>query len=355
MKIAVGMSGGVDSAVTAALLKKAGHEVIGLYLRLYKDDENDEARWLDKSCCKIGLARHVTRQLGIELRIVDAQELFRENVINYFKEEYLQGKTPNPCVRCNEKIKFGVLVEEARKIGAEKLATGHYAKTSMDPVTGRWKLTRPADRTKDQTYFLYRMTQNQLAFVEFPLSGFIKSDIYKLAEGLDFPYEDVLESQEVCFVNQGDYRDFLKGEDGNRIFPGDFISSEGKRLGDHQGFPNYTVGQRKGLGIALGKRQFVLEIRPESNEVVIGEESKLYKTDFQTGNLNWISFPRLEKEIPATVKFRYKTPEVRGILAPVGSDQARFTFFNPQKGIAPGQSAVFYNDKDEVLGGGTIL
>lgn len=353
MKIAVGMSGGVDSAVTAALLKKEGHDVVGIHLRLYKD-EGDEARhWLDRSCCKIGLARHVVNQLKIPLEVFDIQEAFQSVVIDNFTEEYQQGRTPNPCVRCNESIKFGTLIEKARDLGAEAIATGHYAKINYNEITQCFQLLRPSDSIKDQTYFLYRLKQEQLKTILFPLADMEKKEIYRIAEELDFPYEDVQESQEVCFVNQGDYRTFLKEEGGLSPSKGEFISKNGERLGEHQGIPFYTVGQRKGLGVALGKRQFVIQIKPGENQIVLGDEPDLLQKEMIVTDLNWISGKPLIEPIDVTVKIRYKSKEAAAKIEPIDENHLRILFNEPQKGVAPGQSAVFYREK-LVLGGGVI-
>ncbi|MBI3594283.1 MAG: tRNA 2-thiouridine(34) synthase MnmA [Nitrospirae bacterium] len=353
MKIAVGMSGGVDSAVTAALLKKEGHDVVGIHLRLYKDEGDDAKHWLDRSCCKIGLARHVVNQLKIPLEVFDVQEAFQSVVIDNFAEEYHRGRTPNPCVRCNETIKFGTLIEKAKSLGADSIATGHYAKIKFNDLRESFQLLRPKDLLKDQTYFLYRLKQDQLKSVYFPLAEMEKKEIYRIAEELDFPYEDVQESQEVCFVNQGDYRTFLREERGISGSKGSFVSGEGKILGEHEGVPFYTVGQRKGLGVAFGKRQFVIEIKPRENQIVLGSEPDLMKNEMRVSDLNWISGEAPVKAVQATVKIRYRSREAKGEIQPLGQDRVRVTFDEPQKGISPGQSAVFYQ-KEEVLGGGVI-
>ena len=353
MKIAVGMSGGVDSAVTAALLKREGHEVIGIHLRLYKDGSDDSKHWLDRSCCKIGLARHVVNQLKIPLHVIDVQDSFNSAVIDDFKREYQNGRTPNPCVLCNEKIKFGTLIEMGKALGAERVATGHYARIQYDKITQLFQLLIPSDLVKDQTYFLYRLKQNQLPTILFPLADMEKKEIYKIAEELDFPYEDVLESQEVCFVNQGDYRTFLREEGGILSEPGDFISTGGERIGEHQGIPFYTVGQRRGLGVALGRRQFVIQIKPEQNQIVLGDESELLQKEILVRSLNWISGHPLSGSLVAAVKIRYKSREARARIEAVGEDLARVIFLEPQRGVASGQSAVFYRDS-MVLGGGVI-
>lgn len=354
MKIGVGMSGGVDSSVTAALLKKEGHEVIGIHLRLYKDGKNESSHWLDRSCCKIGLAKHVAEKLKIPLAVFDIQDPFRTIVVDNFIDEYQKGRTPNPCVRCNENIKFGSLIEKGKELGAESVATGHYAKLKYDEFTKCFQLLRSYDQTKDQTYFLYRLKQHQLQNILFPLADMQKNDIYQIAEMLDFPYEDVLESQEVCFVNQGDYRSFLKDEGGmTSPVKGDFVSKDGNILGSHQGIPFYTVGQRRGLGVALGKRQFVIGMNTETNRIVLGDESDLFKREMTVSDLNWISGVPPTEEIFVKVKLRYKSNEAKAKIQPIDPDRIRLLFEEPQKGVAPGQSAVFYQE-ERVLGGGLI-
>ncbi|MBI1820216.1 MAG: tRNA 2-thiouridine(34) synthase MnmA [Nitrospirae bacterium] len=353
MKIAVGMSGGVDSAVTAALLQQQGHEVIGLHLRLYKDEGDEAKHWLDRSCCKIGLAKHVCQQLKLDIQVFDVQDDFRSLVIDNFTDEYKKGRTPNPCVRCNESIKFGTLIEKAGEVGAEALATGHYAKIVYNKITKRYQLLRPKDQVKDQTYFLYRLKQEQLKKILFPLADMEKKEIYKIAEALDFPYEDVLESQEVCFVNQGDYRTFLKDETAVEAPKGEFVSSAGEVMGEHQGIPFYTVGQRRGLGVATGKRQFVIRINSTTNQIVIGDEADLYHKNLMVGDLNWIALDRLSESVQAGVKIRYKSTEAKAWLEPVDEKRIKIIFDEPQKGGAPGQSAVFYQG-EVVVGGGVI-
>jgi tRNA-specific 2-thiouridylase len=347
------MSGGVDSSVVAALLKKEGHEVVGIHLRLYKDEGDDKSHWLDRSCCKIGLARHVTKQLEIELHVFDIQDDFRDHVILNFKEEYQKGRTPNPCVRCNEHIKFGTLIHKARELGADALATGHYAKAFFDNFNQQYQLLRPTDHSKDQTYFLYRLKQEQLRYILFPLAHKEKKEIYQIAENLDFPYEDVLESQEVCFVNQGDYRSFLKEETPCQVPGGQFVSASGKVLGEHEGIPFYTIGQRKGLGVAFGKRQFVIQIDSGTNQIVLGDEADLYQKEMLVGDLSWVSGKPPANQVAVTVKIRYRFKEAAATILLVSGGKIRVLFDQPQKGAAPGQSAVFYQD-DLVLGGGVI-
>ena len=353
MKIAVGMSGGVDSAVTAALLRQEGHEVIGIHLRLYKDDVDEPKHWLDRSCCKIGLAKHVVNQLKIPFEVFDVQDPFRAIVIDNFVEEYQKGRTPNPCVRCNENIKFGTLIEKAKELGAEAIATGHYAKLKFNNFNQCFQLLRSRDQVKDQTYFLYKLKQEQMKFILFPLADMDKKEIYRIAKQLDFPYEDVLESQEVCFVNQGDYRSFLKEERGISGTKGEYVSTEGEILGEHQGIPFYTIGQRKGLGVALGKRQFVVQMNTSTNKIILGNETDLLKKEMTVSEVNWISGEPLSEPLNVTVKIRYKSNEAIATIRPVDKSRVRILFDDPQKGVAPGQSAVFYLD-DCVLGGGLI-
>jgi tRNA-specific 2-thiouridylase len=353
MKIAVGMSGGVDSAVTAALLKEEGHEVIGIHLRLYKDQGEQAKNWLDRSCCKIGLAKHVVNRLGIPLEIFDVQEAFQSSVIANFAEEYEKGRTPNPCIICNEKIKFGTLIEKGFSLGADAVATGHYAKIVFEEKTQSYQLFKPKDTAKDQTYFLYRLGQRQLPHILFPLSEFEKEAIYRIAEELDFPYEDVLESQEVCFVNQGDYRLFLKETKKSSAAKGEFVSMTGNHIGNHEGVPYYTVGQRRGLGVATGKRQYVIQINPADNRIILGDENDLLKREAILSDLSWVSGSPPDPSLDYAIKIRYRAREVQGRILLERDSRIRIIFHQPQKGISPGQSAVLYLG-DKVLGGGII-
>ncbi|MFQ5580223.1 MAG: tRNA 2-thiouridine(34) synthase MnmA [Nitrospiria bacterium] len=352
-KVVVGMSGGIDSAVTAVLLQQAGYDVIGVTLTLWKDEDEDEKRWQDRSCCKVGLARHVAKQLSIPHHAIDIQSAFQKEIIDDFCEAYLEGQTPNPCVRCNERMKFGHLLKVAEKFDAGFIATGHYSLIRYRPETERYALYKGRDTEKDQSYFLYRLSQKHLAATLFPLGEMTKKDVYRKASELGLPYEDILESQEVCFVTQKDYRAFLSDNRPEAASPGEIVSESGKVLGQHEGVAFYTVGQRRGLGIALGERNYVTRLDPIRREVVIGSEEALLQKDLIAGNLVWGAGGFPSKPLRVRGKIRYRSDEHEATLFPKSNATVHVTFDRPQRGISPGQSIVFY-DKDEVIGGGVI-
>lgn len=348
------MSGGIDSAVTAALLKEAGYDVIGATLTLWKEEGEEEKRWQDRSCCKIGLARHVAKLLSIPHHVIDLQQEFRAEVVDDFCDAYLSGQTPNPCVRCNERMKFGRLLEVARQLGAELLATGHYARIVPRPEQGRYSLYKGSDPQKDQSYFLYRLSQAQLAATLFPLGAMRKEEVYRKAADLGLPYEEVLESQEVCFVTQKDYRAFLTENRPEAQAPGKIVTESGEVLGEHAGVAFYTIGQRRGLNIALGERIYVTRLDPERREVVVGSEESLLKRGVVADRLVWGGSDRPAGPIRIEAKIRYRSPAGEGTLVPLSNGQVRISFDVPQRGVTPGQSIVFYQG-DEVIGGGLIL
>ena len=351
--VVVGMSGGIDSAVTAALLQEAGYRVIGVTLTLWKDQGEEEKRWQDRSCCKVGLARHVAKQLSIPHHTIDIQKEFQAEIIDDFCEAYLLGQTPNPCVRCNERMKFGRLLTAARELGADLLATGHYARVQYQPERNRYALFKGSDLEKDQSYFLYRLNQEQLSRTLFPLGEMKKEEVYQKAAALGLPYEEVLESQEICFVTQKDYRVFLKENRPEAEAPGKIVTESGEVVGLHQGVAFYTVGQRRGLGVSLGERVYVTRLDPERKEVVIGSEEALLQKELIAGNIVWGGIGPLTASLRIKGKVRYRTEEDNATLTPLSKDQVQVLFDFPQRGITPGQSVVFYSG-DEVIGGGMI-
>lgn len=351
--VVVGMSGGVDSAVTAALLQEAGHRVIGVTLTLWKEEGDDEKRWQDRSCCKVGLARHVAKELGIPHHSVDIQKEFEAEIIDDFCDAYLVGQTPNPCVRCNERMKFGKLLTIARELGADLLATGHYSRITYQPARGRYALHKGSDPGKDQSYFLYRLNQDQLAHSLFPLGGMNKEAVYAKAAALGLPYEEVLESQEVCFVTQKDYRAFLSERRPESQAAGKIVTENGEVVGDHAGVAFYTIGQRRGLGVSTGERIYVTRLDPEKREVVVGSEEALLRKELTADNIVWGGAGLPIAPIRVEAKIRYRTPESVATLTPSGDGGVRLLFDEPQRGITPGQSVVFYQG-EEVVGGGII-
>ncbi|HLG21963.1 MAG TPA: tRNA 2-thiouridine(34) synthase MnmA [Candidatus Manganitrophaceae bacterium] len=351
--VVVGMSGGIDSAVTAALLQEAGCRVIGVTLTLWKDEGEDEKRWQDRSCCKIGLARHVAKQLSIPHHSIDIREAFQAEIIDDFCDAYLTGRTPNPCVRCNERMKFGRLLSAARELGADLLATGHYARIEYQPERNRHALYKGADLSKEQSYFLYRLNQDQLAHTLFPLGEMSKEKVYEKAAALGLPYEEVLESQEICFVTQKDYRVFLSEQRPAAQTPGKIVTESGEVVGEHAGVAFYTVGQRRGLGVALGERMYVTRLDPEKREVVVGSEDSLLQKELTAENIVWGGIGPPAGPLRVRGKIRYRFQEKEGTLVPLPDGRARLLFDEPQRGITPGQSVVFYQG-DEVIGGGII-
>lgn len=345
MKIVAAMSGGVDSAVAAALLKREGHEVIGATLQLYAPPETAPSAADD--------ARRTADKLGIPHYVFDLREEFSREIIADFCAEYRRGRTPNPCVRCNRLFKFGRLGEKARELGADFLATGHYARIETDKITGQRILKKGLDPRKDQSYFLYRLTQEQLGFTLFPLGGLTKQEVKQIAIDLDLPAAARPESQEICFIPGDDYAAFLDNYDPSPARPGPIIDSGEKVVGRHRGLRYFTVGQRKGLGIAAAEPLYVTAIAPERNAVIVGEKAQTYADALTADNLNWISGdpPAFPLEIKARVRYRH--PEAEAVVTPRGNDSVYVKFSAPQMAVAPGQSVVFY-DGDRVNGGGTI-
>lgn len=350
--VVVGMSGGVDSCATAMILKEEGYRVIGVTLKVWKDEENPDKRWQDRSCCKVGVARYVAQRLGIEHRVIDVQPEFRRSVIEDFIDGYLGGETPNPCVRCNERIKFGRLYEIAMEFGADFLATGHYVRLEKNE-TGRHRLRRAADARKDQSYFLYRLRAEILPRLIFPLGSMQKSDVWRRVESLDLPADEMKESQEICFVTQQDYRQFLSLEAPQATRPGRIVTSQGKVLGEHQGVAFYTVGQRRGLGISAPERLYVVELRPDENTVVVGAESELLCEELAANDLNLFMEGPLRQPMDVEVKIRYRHASVPARIEPMDDLTVRVKLQSPQRAVTLGQSVVFYRG-DELIGGGII-
>lgn len=339
-KVLVGMSGGVDSSVCAALLQKDGYEVLGITLDLFGDttqSQND--------------ARLVCESLGIEHTVSDLQKEFKGFVIDNFINEYMNGRTPNPCIVCNREIKFGEMLKLADKLGCQKIATGHYAK--IIEKDGRFLLCRGDDRSKDQSYVLYCLTQEQLSRTVFPLSGHSKDEVRQTAENLKLVNANKKDSQDICFVPDGDYAVFIEKTANFVSQTGNYLDVNGKILGQHKGVIRYTIGQRKGLGIALGKPAFVIDKNPDTNEVIIGDEEHLFYKKVYVENLNFIPFDKLNGEMEVLCKLRYRHTEQPATIKPY-KNGVLVEFSQPQRAPSPGQAAVFY-DGDIVVGGGTIV
>ena len=351
-RVAIAISGGVDSSVAAALLKDKGFEVIGLHMKLYRGPENDIR---NKSCCSIDEtldARLACHRLGIPFYAIDYQQEFRETVINYFIEGYASGNTPNPCVMCNKKIKSSLLLKKATELDCEHLATGHYARISSNPYTGNTQLSRPQDLSKDQTYFLHGIPSEDLNRLMFPLSEITKTEVRKIARKLRLSAANKPDSQEVCFVPK-DYREFLKNEMNETPLPGKFTSISGEVLGEHKGIPFYTIGQRKGLGINDTTPYYVVKIDKENNRIILGKENDLYSKTIYVSSVNWVSISAPATSISAFVKLRYAHHGANATLIPESRNKVRLELENPERAVTPGQAAVFYQD-NILLGGGKI-
>jgi len=352
--VVVGMSGGVDSSVAAAILVSQGYQVQGVTLQTWEteDDATTSKKWQERGCCKIGIARYVAERLSIPHRVIDIRERFRSAVVQDFIDGYLSGLTPNPCVRCNERVKFGCLVDAARELGADYVATGHYAQV-VPEESGRLHLHKGSDPKKDQSYFLYRLNRGWLPGLLFPVGGMRKDEVWSKADAIGLPADEVKESQEICFVTKGDYRGFLEEEAPEAARPGAFVGTDGTVLGTHRGVPFYTPGQRRGLGLAADRRLYVVRVDTVSNTVVVGREEELLEAACIVGDLNLIGMEHSDEPVRAQVKVRYASPAVPATIWPLEEGRLRIEFNAPQRALSPGQSAVFYQG-DRVLGGGII-
>jgi tRNA-specific 2-thiouridylase len=355
-RVIVAMSGGVDSSLAVALLKDEGCEVIGITLKLF-DYERGECDTRKKSCCStedVYDARRVAEKVDIPFYVLDYKDYFKEYVIDNFVDEYLKGRTPNPCIVCNEKIKFHYLLKQAKELSADYLATGHYAKNEYDEGSGLFKLKKGRDAVKDQSYFLFNLTQDQLKRVIFPLGNLKKERVRELAEKYGLKVAAKEESQEICFVTDNDYQNFIASNvDKGMLKPGDIVDESGKKLGEHEGIHAYTIGQRRGLGIAYPHPLYVLGFDLEKNEVVVGRDESLFKSAITVGNVSFVSGSFPEGKINLSAKIRYSHAPAPAVLVMISEDKARLVFSEPQRAVTPGQAAVFYID-DEVLGGGWI-
>ena len=364
--IAVAMSGGVDSSTVAAMLHAEGHNVIGLTMQLWNQRRLAGHEGMPESvqgrCCSIDDvydARRVAETIGIPYYVVNHEERFERDVVRPFVEEYLSGRTPIPCSLCNNHLKFDRLLIVARQIGADRVATGHYAQVLLDEPAGRWLLKRPADRSKDQTYFLFGLTQEQLSRTMFPLGGMTKPEVRELARKHALVIAEKPDSQEICFVPSGDYKRFLDAylaEQGEPLLEtaGEMVTSDGKVIGEHSGIHNFTVGQRKGLGVATGSPLYVIQIKGDTRQVVVGNDEQLYSRTLRAHRVNLISVVELREPMRVTVKIRHKHQAAPAIIQSTGPDEMLVTFDEPQRALTPGQAAVFY-DGDTVVGGGWII
>jgi tRNA-specific 2-thiouridylase len=365
--IAVAMSGGVDSSAVAAMLAHGGDAVVGLTLQLW-----DQTRLAGKHgipdapkagrCCSLDDvydARRVAEHLGIPYYVVNQQERFEADVVRPFVAEYLAGRTPIPCSLCNNHLKFDQLLKTAQSIGADRIATGHYAVNEYDSARGRWILKRPADLAKDQTYFLFGLTQEQLAHTLFPLGRMTKPEVREVARQHGLALAEKPDSQEICFIPGGDYKQFLTAylEEQGQALPetaGELVAADGEVLGRHEGIANFTVGQRKGLGVSSPTPLYVLQIDPASHRVTVGADEELATRTLHARRLNWIAIAELTAPMRVRIKIRHRHEPAWATLEPAGADEVLATFDEPQRAVTPGQSAVFY-DGDEVAGGGWIV
>ncbi|MBM2811426.1 MAG: tRNA 2-thiouridine(34) synthase MnmA [Chloroflexi bacterium] len=352
--VLVGMSGGVDSSVAAAMLVNAGHRVIGITLNVWPEGDDLAVIEREDACCALGAvedARRVCAQLDVPHYVVNFRDVFQRHVIDNFVDEYRRGRTPNPCVRCNQFIKFDALLAKAEALGAEYVATGHYARIARTD-TGRWALRKAADARKDQSYVLYVMTQERLARAIFPLGDLSKDETRRLAEDLGLHVAGKPESMEICFVPTKNYRDYLRQHEPASARPGPIVDTDGRVVGTHEGVAYYTVGQRRGLGIASSRPLFVTEILADENVLVIGDEAGLYQSEAFAAGVNWVAIEGLNGPMHATAKIRYKAEEAPVTIEPADGG-VRVRFDSPQRAITPGQTIVFY-DGDLVVGGGTL-
>lgn len=354
-KVVVGMSGGVDSSVAAYLLKQQGYEVIGVTMQIWQD-EDEFIQQENGGCCGLSAvndARRVATDLQIPYYVMNFKNEFKCNVMNYFVNEYLQGRTPNPCIACNRYVKWEALLKRSLDIGADFIATGHYARIQR-LENGRYALKKSATSKKDQTYALYNLTQFQLSHTLMPVGEFTKDEIRKIAENINLKVAQKPDSQEICFVNDNDYAKFIENYCDKKIEEGNFVTTDGKIIGKHKGITHYTIGQRKGLNLSLGYPVFVAEIKPETNEVIIGENKDILSNTLYANNLNFMSIEDIENEMLLTAKIRYNHQGSKCIVKKVDKDIIECKFEEPQRAITPGQAVVLY-DNNYVVGGGTII
>ncbi len=348
------MSGGVDSSLAAALLLEQGCEVVGLTMQLWPREREDDVPPGMRGCCgvdAIDSAKRVARHLGIRHYVINMREPFERFVIDPFCDEYAEGRTPNPCIRCNTFVKFGPLLHRAREIDADKLATGHYARVSHDEVSGRWKLLRGIDNSKDQSYSLYGLTQEQLAHALFPLGGFTKQETRRMAAKLGLPTADRAESQEICFITGESYREYLERRRPQVVRPGVIVDADGRQVGRHRGVAFYTIGQRQGLGVAAGKPLYVIGIDVKQNRIIVGDVDHATSSTLLVREVNYVSVERLPDEgITLTAKIRSGASPASCLAIPEDG-RVRVNFEKPEWGVSPGQAAVCYDGEAVALGG----
>ncbi len=354
-KVVIGMSGGVDSSVGAYLLKEQGYDVVGVTMQIWQEEEA-EIQEENGGCCGLSAvddARRVAWELGIPYYVMNFRQEFKEHVIDYFVEEYIHGRTPNPCIACNRYVKWESLLKRSLDIGAEYIATGHYARIEQLP-NGRYALRKSVTAAKDQTYALYNLTQYQLAHTLMPVGEYSKEEIRAIADRIHLQVASKPDSQEICFIPDHDYAKFIEEHSDTGLPEGNFVDLDGNVLGRHKGITHYTIGQRKGLNLSMKRPVFVVEIRPETNEVVIGDSEDVFSDTLRCDHLNWMAIDGLHgKEMQVTAKIRYSHKGAHCIIREVEDDVVECVFEEPQRAITPGQAVVFY-DGDYVVGGGII-
>ena len=349
-KVVVAMSGGVDSSVAAALLKEQGYDVVGMMLRLWSEPAKEESN----RCCtpdSMAQARRVAAKLDIPFYVIDAKDVFRETVVEYFLEGYARGETPNPCLVCNRKIRWTFLLDHALALGAEYMATGHYVR--IRKAEGRSQLLRAVDRSKDQSYVLHVLTQEKLKHALFPVGDYPKPEIRAIAEKHGLPTASRKDSQDLCFLAGEDYRNFLQRNAADMLKPGEIVTRDGRSLGAHNGLANYTIGQRKGLGVASPVPLYVITKDATRNTLIVGTQDELGSRELTARDVNWLSGEVPNEPFRAEVKIRYTAKEAEAWVKPIGENQAQVTFDAPQRDITAGQAAVFFQG-DLMLGGGII-
>jgi tRNA-specific 2-thiouridylase len=354
-KVMLGMSGGVDSSVAAAILLQQGYEVIGVTLQIWQDMD-EEMKKSEGGCCSLSAvddARRVANKLGIPYYVLNFKDIFNKTVINYFKEEYFKGRTPNPCIACNRHVKWQAMLDKAVSMGIDYIATGHYAKVIYDAATGRHILKKSVTDKKDQTYALYNLTQEQLSRTLMPVGDYPKEKIREMAKKIGLSVATKPDSMEICFINDNDYGKFLSENCNKKIVPGKFVDTKGNVLGDHKGIVYYTVGQRKGLGIAFGKPMFVVALDAKNNTVVLGDDSEVFSDWLIASDLNFISVEKPIDGMRIAAKIRYSAKESPATIHLLENQKVKVVFDEPQRAVTPGQAVVFY-DGDVVVGGGTI-
>ncbi|SFA84257.1 tRNA-specific 2-thiouridylase [Acetitomaculum ruminis DSM 5522] len=354
-KVVVGMSGGVDSSVAAYLLKEEGYDVVGVTMQIWQDE--DECT-LEKQggCCGLSAvedARRVARVIGIPYYVMNFKKEFKENVIDYFIDEYKRGRTPNPCIACNRYVKWEALLQRALEIGADYIATGHYAKICKSD-SGRLTVKTSVTSKKDQSYALYNLTQFQLEHTLMPVGDYSKDEIREIAQKVGIPVANKPDSQEICFVSDDDYAGYIERETGEKFKEGDFVDEEGNVIGRHKGIIHYTIGQRKGLNLAMGHPVFVNKLDVEKNQVVIGDSQSVFKDILYADNVNYMAWDKFNEPKRLYGKIRYSAKPMPCTVTPMEDGRLKALFDEPQRAITPGQAVVFYNDNNEIVCGGTI-